>query len=73
MGQFDRPRKNCFEVVATRAASNGKMVTIIKDIDEGIYWTGYELTLDNFKSGGPYGCYTDYDEDTARNTMEDLT
>ncbi len=70
---YDRPRKNPFELIATRPSSNGMMVTIIKDTDEGVYWTGYGLTLENFKTGGPYGVRTFYDEDDARNTMEDLT
>lgn len=73
MGQFDRPRKNCFEEIATRVADDGRMVTIIKDIDEGVYWVGYDLTLDNLNEGGPYGCYTKYDEEDARAQMEDMT
>ncbi len=69
--RHDNPSKQPFVLVATRPAQNGLMVGLIRDVDEGVYWVGYNLTVANL-SNPPYGVRTYYDEEEARSEMESL-
>ncbi len=68
----ENPSKNPFVIVAVRAAYDGRTIRVIQDVDEGVFWVGYDLTLENLNEGGPYGCNTFYDLNDAKNEMEDL-
>jgi len=72
MSEYNRPRKNPYDIIAVRATMDGRTVRIIHDYDEDIYWVGINLTLENLHEGGPYGCRTCYDKEDARAEMEDM-
>jgi len=70
----DLPRKQPYKHIAGRMnVENGRMVHIIHDEDQDIYYTGFMLTIENIHVGGPYGCRTSYDKDDAYNDMSDMT
>jgi len=59
-------RKQPYEAISQRfCMATGKMVNIIHDRDEDIWYVGTGLTIENLNEGGPFGCHTFYCVDDA--------
>ena len=63
-------RKQPFRLYKSRATLKGG-IAIVEDIDEGLYYVGIRLTVENINNP-PYGVFTYYDEQDALDQFYDM-
>jgi len=69
----DMARKQPYRHIAGRMSMNmGGMINMIEDIDEGIFYVGFMLTIENLHEGGPRGARTSYCKDDAYKDLSDM-